>query len=212
MILKKTNNDFDTHPYLTKTIPQKLVDTLPLKDFDKDGYEVPALLERAYYEAQGIQLNHEIQYHIAPVKPWYLDEEDSEQELVLDHCMLLQRFALGGEAKLQVEETIEARPILQKLLSIKPKWGIDFSLDYVSKDIVMEVIHIEQDFDNLEQAQEAKMKLENIIEKTDWLDGAKQLIKRKAEWINLSSDDHSDYKAQFFGWHRAFDNLKVFSA
>ena len=34
---------------------------------------------------------------------------------------------------------------------------------------------------------------------------------RKHEWENLSSDDHSDYKAQFFGWERAFDNKKVFS-
>jgi len=41
-------------------------------------------------------------------------------------------------------------------------------------------------------------------------DGAMQLYQRKDEWINLSSDDHSDYKAQFFGWERAFDNKKVF--
>jgi hypothetical protein len=38
-----------------------------------------------------------------------------------------------------------------------------------------------------------------------------RLYQRKDEWENLSSDDHSDYKAQFFGWHRAFDNKKVFS-
>jgi hypothetical protein len=212
MILKNLGLTFNTQPYLIGPIDQNLAETLSLRDFDKDGYEIPAPLECEYYKANNVELNLEIQYHIAPVKPWYIDETDSERDLVLDHCMLLQRYAFAGEAREQLESLIDRRPVVQKLLGIKPKWGIDFSLDYVSKDIVMEVIHIEQDFFNLEEAQEAKMKLENIIENTDWMDGAKQLIKRKAEWENLSSDDHSDYKAQFFGWHRAFDNLKVFSA
>jgi hypothetical protein len=210
MRLVKQDAEFTTHPYLTTPISQTLVETLSLRDFDKDGFEIPAPLECEYYKANSVELNLEIQYHIAPVKPWYIDQEDSEQGLVLDHCMLLERYGFSGDARQQLEDAIEHRPIVQKLLGIKPKWGIDFSLDYVSKDIVMEVIHIEQDFDTIEEANEAKMKLENIIENTDWIDGAKQLIKRKAEWEHLSSDDHSDYKAHFFGWHRAFDTKKVF--
>ena len=209
MILQRQDINFVSYPYLTVPIdPEQLA--LPLKDFDKDGYEVPALLERAYYTAQGIKLNHEIQYHIAPVDPWYIDVEDAEEGLVLDHCMLLTRYAFAGPARHQLELTVDDRPILQKLLNIRPKYGIDFSLDYVTRDIVMEVIHIEQDFTSLDEANDAKGRLEHIIENTDWLDGAKQLINRKAEWEHLSSDDHSDYKAQYFGWARAFDNKKVF--
>ena len=210
MKLVNLNPQFNQFPFLTTPINQQLVDNLRLDHFDKDGYEVPTPLERCFYEAQGIDLNCEIQYHIAPVQEWYRDEERSEQGLVLDHCMLLTRYAFAGEAREQIVEVCRNRPILQKLLNIKPKWGIDFSLDFVTHDIVMEVIHIEQDFDNLEEAQEAKERLERIIDNTDWYDGAMQLYKRKDEWINLSSDDHSDYKAQFFGWARAFDNKKVF--
>ena len=202
--------EFTDNPYLTKPIARHQVETLPFKDFDKDGYEVPTPLEWLHYEANNVELNREIQFHIAPVQEWYHDTEQSEHGLVLDHCMLLTRYAFAGEAKEQLENVKQNRPILQKLLNIKPKWGIDFSLDYVTHDIVMEVIHIEQDFDNLDEAKGAKERLENIINNTDWYDGAMRLYQRKDEWINLSSDDHSDYKAQFFGWERAFDNKKVF--
>jgi hypothetical protein len=203
---------FDCNPYLTVPIDRHLVETLPLDHFDKDGYEVPTLLERYHYEAQGIKLDNEIQYHIAPVQEWYTDTEKSERYLVLDHCMLLTRYAFADTAREQLESVKQNRPILNKLLGIKPKWGIDFSLDYIDHDICMEVIHIEQDFDCVEDAVEAKERLETIIENTDWYDGVCALIKRKDEWANLSSDDHSDYKARFFGWERAFDNRKVFSA
>ena len=52
---------------------------------------------------------------------------------------------------------------------------------------------------------------EELIESTDWESGAKDVIKKIDEWYNLSSDDQSDWKAKYFGWHRAFDNKKVFS-
>ena len=211
MNLVNLHPTFTLDPYLRKPIDRLKVETLPFKDFDKDGYEIPTPLEWLHYEANGIELNREIQFHIAPVQEWYADTESSEHGLVLDHCMLLTRYAFADEARAQLEEVSNNRPILQKLLNIKPKWGIDFSLDYITKNVCMEVIHIEQDFDNIEQAQEAKEQLEHIIDNTDWYDGAMQLWQRKDEWINLSSDDHSDYKAQFFGWHRAFDNKKVFN-
>jgi len=211
MNLVNLNPEFTDYPYLTKPIQKQLVETLPFKDFDKDGYEVPTPLEHLHYEANGVELNREIQFHIAPVQEWYRDIEQSEHGLVLDHCMLLTRYAFADQAREQIQDVCRNRPILQKLLNIKPKWGIDFSLDYVTHEVVIEVIHIEQDFDILEDAYDAKQRLENIIDNTDWYDGALQLWKRKDEWENLSSDDHSDYKAQFFGWERAFDNKKVFN-
>lgn len=211
MKLLKTNEEFNSSPFLTVPIDRHLVETLKFKDFDKDGYEVPTPLEYLHYEAQGVVLNREIQYHIAPVQPWYIDQTESEEGLVLDHCMLLTRWAFSGAAREQIKEVAKTRPILNKLLVIRPKWGIDFSLDWIDHRGCIEVIHIEQDFYTIEEAKAAKTKLERIIENTDWHQGARELLSRKNEWQYLSSDDQSDYKAKYFGWHRAFDNKKVFS-
>lgn len=210
MHLKKNHETFNSAPFLNTPIAAELL-TLDLKHFDKDGYEVPALLERAFYEASNVPLNCEIQYHIAPVQEWYTDIEDAECGLVLDHSMLLTRWAIAGDARKQLESIVNQRPIVNKLLGILPKWGIDFSLDWIDNSGCMEVIHIEQDFKCVNTATEAKLALEEIVDNTDWEFGAKQLKKQRSAWENLSSDDHSDYKARYFGWHRAFDNIKVFT-
>jgi hypothetical protein len=212
MILKKLTATFPREPLLTTPIEQSTLETSRIRDFDKDGYEILLPVERLYYNVNHVILDTQTQYHVSPGQTWYIDREDSELGLVLDHCMLLTRYAFAGLARQQLEEIAQRRPIFNKLLGIKPKWGIDFSLDWVNHNGCMEVIHIEQDFMEYELAVQAKQKLEHIIENTDWEQGAKDLLKCKHEWENLSSDDHSDYKARFFGWHRAFDNIKVFNS
>ncbi len=210
MRLINRNPIFEPRPFLTKPIAKQWLLNSRLENFDKDGYEIERL-ERFYYSINSVKLNTEIQEHSAPAQAWYIDGDFSEQELILDHCMILTRYAYDGEAKEQIEEICESKPVMQKLLRIRPKWGIDFSLDYITHDTVMEVLHIEQDFLDYNDAVLAKTKLEDIVDNTDWEAGVKELIERKSEWENLCSDDHSDYKAKFFGWHRAFDNKKNFS-
>ena len=210
MRLLNLKPEFNLNPYLTEAIDKQHLLNSRLENFDKDGYEIEKV-ERLFYKQNNVTLNTEIQEHSAPVQEWYIDGDLSESGLILDHCMILTRYAYEGEARKQIEEVSKLKPVMLKRLQIKPKWGIDFSLDYVTHDIVMEVFHIEQDFFDYDEALKAKLKLETIIECTDWELGVRQLIERKSEWENLSSDDHSDYKAKFFGWHRAFDNKKNFS-
>lgn len=210
MKLVKTDASFAKHPFLTNPIDYNKLQTIPLKDFDKDGYEIDTPLELEHYVLNNVDVHHNIQFHHSTGKPWYIDKEQSEQGLILDHTQILTRWAYAGEARERIVEVAQSRPVLNKLLAIKPKWGIDFSLDYVTHDVCMEIFHIEKDATTYEEALALKDKAEQIIDNTDWEGAVKNILKRQDEWKDLCSDDQSDWKAQYFGWHRAFDSKKVY--
>ena len=209
MQLRISENHLIPNPTITKPVDCELLLQADHRYFDKDGYELN-YQERLFHKNSGVVIDEGHLFHTANHVSWFYDKEESQNQLVLDHSTQNMRWNYTGAAREQIKELAVHKPSLNKLLGVVQKWGIDFSLDYVTHDIVMEVIHIEQDFDNLDEAQDAKERLESIIDNTDWYEGAIALWQRKDEWINLSSDDHSDYKAQFFGWARAFDNKKVF--
>jgi hypothetical protein len=210
MQLQKTNAYFIENPRLTVPIDYHRLLTTPLKDFDKDGYEIDTPIERLHYETNHVDIHQNIQYHFSTGQHWYIDTTESEEGLILDHSQLLTRYAYADEARQMIEHAAKVRPVLNKLLVIKPKWGIDFSLDYVTHDVCMEVFHIEKDATTYEEALEYKHKAEQIIDNTDWESAIQDILKRKDEWYNLCSDDQSDWKARYFGWHRAFDSKKVY--
>ena len=214
MKLLRTHAEFPRHPFLTTPIDYFKLQTVPLKDFDKDGYGIETSLERDHYIANNVDIHIGIQFQQNSIgfrnKDWYIDQHNSESGLVLDHTRLLSRWAYAGEARENIKRAAQTRPVLNKLLAIKPKWGIDFSLDYVSHQVCMEVFHIEKDATSYDEAMENKARAEEIIENTDWESAIQDILKRKDEWYHLCSDDQSDWKARYFGWHRAFDSKKVY--
>lgn len=209
MQLRITNNQFTKDPYILQTIDDlDLINNSPTF-FDKDGYELTPI-EQQFHHAQGVDLSEKHLYHTAHHLTWMEDTESSRIGVVMDHCLIATRWAYAGPAYEQLLRTARINPLLYKLLSIKPKWGIDISLDYVYNHGCIELFHIEYDFDNYEVACEAKLDAEQRLSAIDWEDAAKTVFKRKDEWQDLCSDDQADWKAKFFGWDRAFANLKVF--
>lgn len=113
--------------------------------------------------------------------------------------MILERKGYTGAALAQLEKLSETNPLVRKLIAIKPKWGIDFSLDYVSKTECFELFHYEWDTFNFTDVYIAKLTVENLVETTDFDRVAEDLIRRKHEWINLEFFEQSDWKCSYFG-------------
>ena len=209
MRLHKNHVVLFPEPYLTQPIHTDVLYNAEFRDFDKDGYEVATPIERLHYEYNGALIG-DVQYHTACCQQWYRDRDMSESGLILDHTQILHRWAYAGEARAAIERAAQSRPVLNKLLRIKPKWGIDFSIDYVTHEHCFEVFHIEQDAVTYNDAVDLKDRAEELIDSADWEGRIQEIIDRKSEWINLCSDDQSDWKARFWGWERAFNSKKVY--
>jgi hypothetical protein len=99
----------------------------------------------------------------------------------------------------QLKTLAEKYPLYYKLINIKPKWGIDFSIDYAGVDgHTFEIFHYEWDSFNLEQVEQVKLKLEQVIMETDWDAAAFELMNKSQEWFNLDFFEQSAYKCKFF--------------
>lgn len=209
MNLTIVNNHFVKEPYITQTPQDSDVLSSSMKFFDKDGYELNHT-EQLYYNYNLVNIKEKHLYHTANHVQWFIDNDNSSMGCVLDHSMISTRWAYRGAARAQIARLAEQRPELNKLLAIEPKWGIDISIDFVYEGGCFELFHIEADYASYEQALESKKKAEDLVYSTSWEEHAIEVLARKMEWQHLCSDDQADWKAKYFGWHRAFDNLKVF--
>lgn len=204
------NSGFHPTATIIKPMMDEEVLAWSMKYFDKDGFEINEL-EQAYYRDNNIFIDGMHLFHIANQTDWIMDWENSTFGCVVDHSMISTRWAFGGPAREQLVALSYRKPELNKLLAIRPKWGIDFSLDYIYPGGCMELFHIEADYWTYDEALEGKWKAEELIMNADWEDQAETVLKKKDQWIGLNADDQADWKAQYFGWDRAFDNFKVFS-
>lgn len=209
MKLEISSNQFNPDPVITVAPPDAEIIASSMKFFDKDGYELNET-EKIYHIYNHVNLDEKHLYHTANHVTWIIDTDRSQKNCVLDHSMIVQRWHYQSSARDQISRLCRHKPLLNKLLNVRQKWGIDFSLDYVYDGGCFEIFHIEADYTDYVQAEDYKCAAEDLILKTDWEHGAKKLLERKSEWEDLCSDDQADWKAKYFGWDRAFNNRKVF--
>ena len=119
---------------------------------------------------------------------------------MFNHCNLFERKGYHDEAKDQLLEWTKANPMIWKIVKIKPKWGLDFSVDYVDRrGNVFEVLHWEWDSFNYSEVIDKRNIYESKLIDTDWNDAAEKLLKRKDEWYNLDFFAQSEWKCKYFG-------------
>lgn len=202
--LIKLNSQFSSEPFYTLPIDSNLIiNEFPGPEyvhlFDHNGYDLTEI-EKLYAHTNGFDgTSHRGEHHYSLKKEWF-SQQLKLSGTVLNHCALFERKGFSGDALSQIKNWALSNPLLYKVINITPKWGIDFSMDYVGNDgEVFEVFHYEWDSFSYEDAIKSKQSLEELIEKTDWDIAAAQLKQRKKEWINLEFFSQSNWKCSFFG-------------
>jgi len=163
--------------------------------FDQNGYHLTkaeqAFLSRNGYEPI-VRRHEDCLRH-----DWIIS--DKRDGAHINHCDLFERKGFKDCALEQLEVIAESNPMLYKLIKMKPKWGIDVSIDYVSEDAVFEVFHYEWDAFNYDQVIEKKEEIEQLVLNEDWDDIALRLWKIKDKWINLNFFEQTKWRTDYFG-------------
>lgn len=168
-----------------------------LQLFDQSGYDL-CPLEQDYAKANMGEPEY-MRYRRAIAKPWILSK--SKTGAHINHSYLFERKGYHGYALEQLGHWAEGNHLIHKMTQLKPKWGIDISLDYVddSRYNTMELFHYEWDSHNLEEVEKRKVFIENLLETVDWNDFAKEKIAKKDEWAHLDFVGQSDWTTKYLG-------------
>lgn len=229
---------FDKNGYWSNPIPEEFIDYDFLESnkcvylMDQNGYDLSPL-EIEYYKFNnhkvidkvnnpGLNCHiieskfpelfiHRNLKHISLQKPWFT-QKAKNSNYVLNHSMLLERKGYDGAALEQLKKFAKRNPLINKVINISPKWGMDFSLDFVSssdsvESTAFEILHFEWDSFDYNEVERMKYKVETIIRTTDFDKGAKELLERKSEWVNLEFFEQSHYKTSYF--HLPDEKFKI---
>ena len=192
-----TGNTLNKDPFFLN--PTNDVDTLKNSNsvdlFDQNGYHLTKA-EQVFLSYNGyrpIERRHEdcLRYD------WLVwDKRDGAH---INHSDLFERKGFESEALVQLYMCAESNPMLHKLIKMKPKWGIDISIDYVSEDAVFEVFHYEWDSFEYDPVIEKKQEIEEFVLNQDWDEVAKTLWKKKNEWYDLDFFEQTKWRTDYFG-------------
>ena len=204
-MLHTTEHEFPESAEIACTVPKNSFSIDSMRYFDNDGFQLNKL-EQIYYKTDGIKIG-ECLGVVSAHEPWI--EASNEARLIVDHSFIVTRYQYVEAAREQLFKLSDLFTYLRKYTLLRPKWGIDFALEYSGKEYI-EVVHIERDYSSYQQAAEAKANLEHFIVKQDWEHIAQQLIKCQSEWLPLQGMARNDWKAQYLGFDRAESTLKAF--
>ena len=199
-LVAPTKNQFNANGYWDKPV-EKLVYLPTAEDlelFDQNGYDLTPLERHYAYSNFAKPKKH--RDHIHAVKfDWFVQEYRSEGA-ILNHSLLFERKAYAGAAHAELTTWSKTLPLINKLLALRPKWGLDFSMDYVDRQgNAFEVLHWEYDGFDYNEVEVRKVQVEAKLARIDWDDAAQQILKHKQEWYHLDFFEQSHWKCDYFG-------------
>jgi len=195
--MRIARTQLNQNPFFSEAIDNVAIlkDPYSVDLFDQNGYHLTEA-EQAYLPFNGyecIERRHEdcLRYD------WIV--WDKKEGAHINHSDIFERKGFSDNAKEQLLAIAGINPMLYKLVKMKPKWGIDISIDYVSEDAVFEVFHYEWDSFNYEAVVEKKLEIEKFVIAQDWDNIAKKLWKKKDEWYNLDFFAQTQWRTDYFG-------------
>jgi len=196
-----TDNQLNSNGYWSNPIDKQLF--VPLQDdidlFDQNGYDL-TVLEQRFAESNAACITKHRSHRVAIKTPWFDEHRKPVEGAHLNHSLLFERKAYTGQALEQLNYWAKKLPIINKVIALRPKWGVDFSMDYAdSNGNSFEVLHWEYDSFSYEEISHIKDSVELILNSIDWDFAAKQILKNKDEWHHLDFFQQSDWKCNFFG-------------
>jgi hypothetical protein len=196
----KTEQQFDSNPFLCQPIDDEIPNPDLVSLFDQNGYSVTEL-ESLYYQKDNAVVNQyrpNHAYDASYKKKWFF-QDTVHSGPCLNHAWLFQRKGFAGEALEQLQSWARKYPIFYKLIKLRPKWGIDFSMDYFDHEgVVFEVFHFEWDCFSFEEIERVRSIVEQKVLAIDWCDAAKNIHARKDEWHHLDFFAQSRWKTDYF--------------
>jgi len=183
-----TDNTWNAQGYWTIPIEGYFAPKIPhLELFDQNGYDLTEL-EKMYAAANLTETQH---------------QSDKLEGAILNHSLLFERKGYKDEALSQLKMWTKYFPRIWQLISLRPKWGLDYSMDYVDcYGNCFELLHWEYDGFDYEEMLWMKQYVEPILASIDWEDAAVNVLRRKAEWHHLDFFAQSEWKCNYFGTPR----------
>ena len=199
-MLTLTDNRLDPNGYWELPIAKLVYLPKPedLALFDQNGYDLTVLEQHFAYGNWAKPKRH--REHIRAVKQDWFTQADRVEGAVLNHSLLFERKGYAGEALAELKFWAKTIPLVNKLIALRPKWGLDFSMDYVDrKGNAFEVLHWEYDGFDYEEVQVLKLQVQAKLATIDWDDAAEQILKHKDSWHHLDFFEQSHWKCDYFG-------------
>ncbi len=199
-MIRLTDNQLDPNGYWDKPV-EKIVFIPTAEDvalFDQNGYDLTDLEKHYAYSNWSKPKKHR-EHRVALKQPWFVQDYQIEGA-VLNHSLLFERKGYTGSALAELKVWAKALPLVNKVIALRPKWGLDFSMDWVDKDgNAFEVLHWEWDSFNYEEVEHVRKTIEPILLAIDWQDAGKQILAHKDQWHHLDFFAQSDWKCNYFG-------------
>jgi hypothetical protein len=167
---------------------------------NKHGFELSPL-EQIYYSTNNVPISKgNLKNPFGACNFNWFKNYSTNKNFYIEHSWCFTRLEYQGEARDQIIQFSKQHPQLADLLDIKPKWAIDFRLDYLDKEMMIEVLHLEEDFYDIEQAREMKDWVEAKILSTDWVDFVARLKAHLPTWQSIKGETlQRQWKAEFWG-------------